>query len=279
MTDPSQMAKLAADVFSQKVPSPKSPSGRTWEKVVEDAKKSPLRKGVKALSKAASPAIGAAAGGTAGALLGAGAASLDGLPEERLQYALGGAALGAAGGYGTARLIEKLRASGAADRALQAILDRIQEVRTAAGPAYSVDLGNGMRAVKPRTVPFDKMSSPLDVWRGLSPTVRRGAAGAAVGAPVAGAAQYLMESPLPSGRSREEIAAQSAYDRARTVNEESDSPGYVARMGEEMLLSSANMAGINREHRLKAALLAALLGGVAAGGTGALSARIGAAAR
>ena len=199
MTVPSPMAKLAADVFSQKVPSPKSGSSRTWEKVVDDAKKSPLHRGVKALSKAALPR-------------------------------------------------------------------------------------NWTRKFKdgPSVVPFkgpEKTSSVKDLWKGLPTGARRAIGAGAVAAPAGGLAQYLMDAPLPSGQSREEIAAQSAYDRARRVNEASDSPGYASRMSEAMLRSSVDMAEINREHRLKAALLAALLSGVVAGGTGALSARIGAAAR
>ena len=200
MRDPSDMAKTAADVFSQKVPSPKKGSEKTWEKIVEEAKKNPLKRSAKALSKAASS-------------------------ETRGKVA----------------------------SALQ-----------------GQDLDAWMRKMA--------VSVP-DLWRGLSPATKGGVIGGAAGAPMAGAVQYAMDAPLPSGRSREEIAAQAAYDKAHQTNEEAGSPGYVSQMGEEMMRSATNMATINRENQLKAALLAALLGGVGSAGTGALVGRIAAAAR
>lgn len=300
MMDPSDMAKIAADVFSQKIPSPKAPSDKTWEGVIEGSKKHPLRQGTKALSKAASPAV---VGGIAGAALGGLAPPRSDYPAaERMRNAFIGAGVGTVGGHLSGKMGRALADQGVpADTYIrelvkkrQDLLRRIEELSldtvTDAPPTNVIDLPadaarnwvRGKFKEGPDVLPFrspEKVSSVADTWRGLSPTMKGGLIGGAAGAPTFGLAQYMMDAPLPSGRSREEIAAQSAYDRARNVNEEAGEPGYTARMSEEMLRSAANMAGINREHPLKAALLAALLGGVGSAGTGALAARISAAAR
>jgi len=113
-----------------------------------------------------------------------------------------------------------------------------------------------------------------EMWKSLPPEAKAAIIGGPIGAAITGAGQYASSRPMMGGESREEITAKSLRDKLQQLNEAQGGGGFSGQTMEGLAEGSARQSEINKEHPLKAALLASLLGAAGGAGTGAMIARL-----
>jgi hypothetical protein len=113
-----------------------------------------------------------------------------------------------------------------------------------------------------------------EVWNKLPQEAKAAIIGAPIGAGIAGAGQYMSSKPMMGGDSSEEVVTQTLRDKLQRMNEGRGGGGFAGQTAEGLAESSVQQAGINKEHPLKAALVAALIGAGGGAGTGAALARL-----